>query len=42
MDHIHHVHIFASDLAKSMEFYKKAFGGEVVLDVAVAVRGTSS
>ena len=36
MNHIHHVHIFASDLAKSMEFYQKAFGGEVVLDVTVA------
>jgi len=36
VNHIHHVHIFASDLTKSMEFYKKAFCGEVVLDVTVA------
>ena len=36
MNHIHHVHIFASDLAKSIEFYQKAFGGQVVLDVTLA------
>ena len=36
MNHIHHVHIFSSDLAKSIEFYQKAFGGEAVLDVTVA------
>jgi catechol 2,3-dioxygenase-like lactoylglutathione lyase family enzyme len=36
LNHIHHVHIFASDLSKSMEFYQKAFGGEVVLDATVA------
>jgi catechol 2,3-dioxygenase-like lactoylglutathione lyase family enzyme len=36
VNHIHHVHIFASDLAKSMDFYQKAFGGEIVLDVTVA------
>jgi catechol 2,3-dioxygenase-like lactoylglutathione lyase family enzyme len=36
VNQIHHVHIFASDLARSVEFYKKAFGGEVVLDVDVA------
>jgi catechol 2,3-dioxygenase-like lactoylglutathione lyase family enzyme len=32
MNDIHHVHIFASDLAKSIEFYEKAFGGKVILD----------
>jgi len=36
LNHIHHVHIFSSDLAKSIEFYQKAFGGEVVLDITVA------
>ena len=36
MNHIHHVHIFASDLTKSVEFYQKAFGGQVVLDVTLA------
>jgi len=35
VNHIHHAHIFASDLAKSMDFYQKAFGGEIVLDVTV-------
>ena len=36
VNHIHHVHIFASDLTTSMDFYQKAFGGEIVLDVTVA------
>jgi predicted enzyme related to lactoylglutathione lyase len=30
------VRIFASDLARGLEFYKKAFGGEAVIDVIVA------
>ena len=35
-NHIHHVHIFASDLNKSIKFYEEAFGGEIVLDVELA------
>lgn len=30
--HVHHVHIFASDIEKSVAFYRDHFGGEVVLD----------
>lgn len=36
MDHIHHVHIFASDIKRSISFYQDAFGGRIVLDVEVA------
>lgn len=36
MNHIHHVHIFASDIRKSVRFYEDTFGGEVVLDMEVA------
>lgn len=35
-NHIHHVHIFAENLDKSIEFYKQGFGGKVVLDMNVA------
>jgi catechol 2,3-dioxygenase-like lactoylglutathione lyase family enzyme len=34
--HIHHVHIFASDLAKSVRFYKDFFDGNVILDMELA------
>jgi catechol 2,3-dioxygenase-like lactoylglutathione lyase family enzyme len=36
MNHIHHVHIFASDLNKSIKFYEDAFDGKIVLDVELA------
>jgi len=36
INHIHHVHIFASDLDKSVEFYREMFGGKVVLDMDLA------
>jgi catechol 2,3-dioxygenase-like lactoylglutathione lyase family enzyme len=29
---VHHVHLFASDLDVSIEFYRRWFGGEVVAD----------
>ena len=32
-NHIHHVHVFASDIDKSIGFYKTFFGGTVVLDM---------
>ncbi len=35
-NHIHHVHIFASDLDKSVNFYKEFFDGEVILDMEMA------
>jgi hypothetical protein len=30
--HVHHVHIFASDIDMSIKFYEEFFGGEVILD----------
>ena len=34
--HIHHVHIFASDIEKSIKFYQEFFGGKVILDAELA------
>lgn len=34
--HLHHVHIFASDLDYSLDFYRQVFDGEVVLDRSFA------
>ncbi len=34
--HVHHVHLFASDIEKSLAFYQTFFGGVVVLDMEVA------
>ena len=36
INHIHHVHIFASDISTSIDFYKNNFGGKVVFDAEVA------
>lgn len=33
---IHHTHIFASDISKSIRFYEENFGGEVVIDMPFA------
>lgn len=35
-NHLHHVHIFASDIARSIGFYEENFGGQVVLDAEFA------
>jgi len=35
-NHIHHVHIFASELNKSLQFYEENFGGRVILDAEFA------
>ena len=35
-EHIHHVHVFASDIDKSIGFYRDFFGGVVVLDTELA------
>lgn len=35
-NHIHHVHIFASDLNKTIEFYEDSFDGKIVLDMELA------
>ncbi len=34
--HVHHVHIFASDIVKSIKFYEDFFGGKVILDSVLA------
>jgi catechol 2,3-dioxygenase-like lactoylglutathione lyase family enzyme len=34
--HVHHVHIFASDIEKSIKFYEDFFGGKVVFDSELA------
>lgn len=36
MNHVHHVHLFASDIEKSLAFYQNAFGGKVILDENMA------
>jgi catechol 2,3-dioxygenase-like lactoylglutathione lyase family enzyme len=35
-NHIHHVHIFASDINRSIEFYEDSFDGKIVLDMDLA------
>ena len=35
-NHIHHVHVFASDLERSIKFYQEFFRGTVVLDMDLA------
>jgi catechol 2,3-dioxygenase-like lactoylglutathione lyase family enzyme len=34
--HVHHVHLFAADIERSLNFYRSCFGGEVILDMDVA------
>ncbi len=34
--HVHHVHIFASDINHSIKFYEEYFGGKVILDAELA------
>ena len=34
--HVHHVHIFASDIEKSIKFYQEFFGGKVIFDAELA------
>ena len=36
LNHLHHVHIFASDLNQSVAFYEQNFGAKVILDAEVA------
>ena len=35
-NHIHHVHVFASDINRSIQFYEDSFGGKVILDMELA------
>ena len=41
-NHIHHVHIFASNLNASIKFYEDFFDGKVVLDMELAGARTYS
>ena len=34
--HVHHVHIFASDINRSIKFYEEFFEGKVILDSELA------
>jgi catechol 2,3-dioxygenase-like lactoylglutathione lyase family enzyme len=34
--HVHHLHILASDIEKSIKFYQEFFGGKVILDAELA------
>ena len=34
--HVHHVHLFASDINKSLGFYREFFEGKIVLDMEIA------
>jgi catechol 2,3-dioxygenase-like lactoylglutathione lyase family enzyme len=36
VSHLHHVHIFASDIGSSVKFYEDFFGGNVILDMELA------
>ena len=33
---LHHAHLFASDIEKSLEFYREIFGAEIIFDLEVA------
>lgn len=35
-NHIHHVHIFASDIDESIRFYEEYFGAKLILDTELA------
>ena len=35
-NHLHHVHIFASNLERTIKFYEDSFGGRIVLDMELA------
>jgi len=35
-NHVHHAHLFASDLKASLEFYREMFGGEILADLNMA------
>jgi catechol 2,3-dioxygenase-like lactoylglutathione lyase family enzyme len=36
MNSVHHCHLFASDIEKSLAFYRDAFGGRVIVDEILA------
>ncbi len=36
VNHVHHAHLFASNLDRSLKFYQEMFGGSVVFDLNMA------
>lgn len=36
INHLHHVHIFASNLNESIKFYQDSFDGKIILDMELA------
>jgi catechol 2,3-dioxygenase-like lactoylglutathione lyase family enzyme len=35
-NHVHHAHLFATDINASLKFYQEMFGGEIVADLEMA------
>jgi catechol 2,3-dioxygenase-like lactoylglutathione lyase family enzyme len=35
-NHLHHVHVFASDVQETIRFYQEIFDGKVIMDMEVA------
>ena len=35
-NHVHHAHLFASDLDATLKFYREMFGGEILADLNMA------
>ena len=35
-NHVHHAHLFASDMDASLNFYREMFGGEILFDLNMA------
>ena len=36
INHVHHAHLFASNIATSLKFYQEIFGGEILADLEMA------
>ena len=35
-NHVHHAHLFASDIEATLKFYREMFGGEILADLTMA------
>jgi len=36
LNHVHHAHLFASNIGASLRFYQEMFGGEILADIEMA------
>lgn len=36
INHVHHAHLFASNIGTSLKFYQEMFGGEILADLEMA------